>query len=60
MKKIIAWGIYFLVCAVVIVAAVSTGKRQHQCRECEIAFGKKENAKELAGWERIVSKNREK
>lgn len=60
MKKVIAWGIYFLICGTVIVAAIIAGKNHGHCLECEIAFGKKEAAKELAHWDKYILKGSEK
>jgi hypothetical protein len=54
MKKVITWGIYFLLCGTVITAAVLAGKNHVHCYECEIAFGNKTAAKELAHWHKIV------
>jgi hypothetical protein len=60
MKKIISWGIYFLICGIVITAAIIAGKNHGHCYECEIAFGKKEVVKQLAGWNGFVLSDEEK
>lgn len=54
MKKIVSWGLYFLVCAVVIIAAIAAGRQHDHCHECETAFGKKENRKEIVHWEKFI------
>jgi hypothetical protein len=60
MKKILSWGIYFLVCGTVITAAIVAGKNHGHCHECEIAFGKKDSIKELAHWDRFILRDEEK
>jgi hypothetical protein len=54
MKKLIAWGIYFLLCGTVITAAIMAGKKHDHCYECEIAFGEKTAVKELAHWHKVI------
>lgn len=56
MKKIISRGIYFLLCATVITAAIVAGKNHDHCHECSIAFTDKEKEKEAAPWTRIISR----
>ena len=52
MKKIISWGVYFLICATVIAVAIGSGKKHGHCIQCEIAFDGKnhENDKFADQW----------
>ena len=46
MKKIIMWGVYFLICFTVITSAIVAAKNHGRCDECETAFGGKLHEKD--------------
>jgi hypothetical protein len=37
-KNVLLWGLYFVVCAAVIGAAINAGIRNGRCYECRLAF----------------------
>ncbi len=46
MKKVTAWGLYFLLCGGVIFAAIAAGKKHGHCHECEMAIDGKNPEKD--------------